>query len=113
MDKMINSDNIIEYCNFVISVLTGHKQSVAALRRLTKNEILMLIGHQQSVTVSVLRQIINYVKDEAIEAEPVHRGRWIDGWICSECKGGSREPNTLFCPNCGAKMDGGAADEQV
>ena len=50
-----------------------------------------------------------------IEAEPVRHGRWIyeedsDGdisSICSECRHKYRFDNN-FCPNCGAKMDGGA-----
>ena len=64
----------------------------------------------------------------AIEAEPVKHGRWVWGvvepgyftpggnrpWICSEC--GHLEswmldkPRTNYCPNCGAKMDGGNED---
>lgn len=51
---------------------------------------------------------------------PVRHGRWIDkgGYaVCMECGGRSGiqydgvEPiplMTQFCPNCGAKMDGGA-----
>lgn len=51
---------------------------------------------------------------------PVRHGRWIDkgGYaVCMECGGQSGiqydgvEPiplMTQFCPNCGAKMDGGA-----
>lgn len=47
-----------------------------------------------------------------IEADPVKHGRWeinCDGYYpyCSNCK---NEPQgremTLFCPNCGARMDG-------
>lgn len=43
---------------------------------------------------------------------PVKHGRWIYGKYdiphCSEC-GSEVMPNniSLFCPNCGAKMDGG------
>jgi hypothetical protein len=34
-----------------------------------------------------------------------------DGWQCSLC--GQYDPSeTKYCPNCGAKMDGGADDEQ-
>lgn len=67
-----------------------------------------------------------------IDTEPVRHGRWLydpDGmdfnlgaWVCSECKaknnnlGGSKRINpylfvgSRYCPNCGAKMDGGADD---
>ena len=51
-----------------------------------------------------------------IEAEPVRHGRWIEGTsrgsysiYCSYC--GSHKETicpTDYCPNCGARMDGGA-----
>lgn len=59
-----------------------------------------------------------------IEADPVRHGRWIDNGdyaICTECSGRSAtqydgvEPIALmtrYCPHCGAKMDGGAEDDQ-
>lgn len=60
-----------------------------------------------------------------IEAEPVRHGTWIgieydgyadgcpvyDLWECSECKHehkGEEDTLTDYCPDCGAKMDGGA-----
>ena len=64
----------------------------------------------------------------AADVEPVRRGWWIgleydgyadgnpvyDLWECSECgeevRGESVPETHLFCPNCGAKMDGGAED---
>ena len=57
-----------------------------------------------------------------IEAEPVKHGRWVrteDGdWECTNCKnavticvcGKDRTYRMAICPNCGAKMDGGAED---
>lgn len=53
---------------------------------------------------------------EALQTEPKH-GKWEEsptGWIaCSVC--GNEPPSetniaTDYCPNCGAKMDGGEAD---
>ena len=62
----------------------------------------------------------------AADVAPVRHGRWILGyvepgyftpggnrpWICSECEKVISwmlgEPLENYCPNCGAKMDGGA-----
>ena len=45
-----------------------------------------------------------------IEAEPVRHGRWIykpaEGTACSMC-GEMTICEYKFCPNCGARMDGG------
>lgn len=63
-----------------------------------------------------------------IDAEPVRHGRWIqlryggyvdgcliyDEWECSECQygcEGEEEPPLNYCPECGAKMDGGKEND--
>ena len=49
----------------------------------------------------------------AADVAPVVHGRWIEDWsliiTCSECKRGYNlhAKYTHYCPNCGAKMDGG------
>ena len=58
--------------------------------------------------------------DHLIEVAPVRRGRWgthsdrPDSLICSVCNCGfdmwKHDPHN-YCPNCGAKMDGGDSDE--
>lgn len=64
-----------------------------------------------------------------VDAAPVVHGRWdgegdgladgeivLDVWYCSECghciDDGTDDPCVLpnYCPNCGAKMDGGDLD---
>jgi hypothetical protein len=64
-------------------------------------------------------------KQPTIEGEPVRHGRWIpteydgyadgypvyDAFECSECgheHNGEEDTLTAFCPDCGAKMDGGS-----
>lgn len=54
------------------------------------------------------------------DVAPVVHGRWSDagfgelpkhapyGWACSVCGGISFNNEYTHCPNCGAKMDGGA-----
>jgi hypothetical protein len=52
----------------------------------------------------------------AVDAVEVVHGRWIhhyhdsgepidDKWYCSECHMCNGHRRTLYCPNCGAKMD--------
>ena len=62
--------------------------------------------------------IMDSVDDSIVEEElaPVRHGRWephfgLDGkkseyWMCSDCVRLER-CKTKYCPNCGAKMDGG------
>lgn len=53
----------------------------------------------------------------AADVAPVVHGRWIDDGsgiiICPECERGYNlhAKYTHYCPNCGAKMDGGNNDE--
>ncbi len=53
----------------------------------------------------------------AADVAPVVHGRWIDDGsgiiICPECDRGYNlhAKYTHYCPNCGAKMDGGADHE--
>ena len=73
----------------------------------------LVLGHD---AIEVLGMI--YVMPAA-DVAPVRHGRWIDKGeyaVCMECSGRSGtqydgvEPRPLmtqFCPNCGAKMDGG------
>ena len=62
----------------------------------------------------------NDIKEKLKEEDwvPVVHGRWIynnmGGWKCSECNNqapfwcmASTQNLTNYCPNCGAKMDGG------
>ena len=54
----------------------------------------------------------------AADVVPVVHGRWIDDGrgiiICPECKRGYNlhAKYTHYCPNCGAKMDGGDNNEK-
>lgn len=71
--------------------------------------------------VSGIEMVLEYAKNiPAADVAPVRHGWWIDKGeyaVCTECGGQSGtqydgvEPiplMTQFCPNCGAKMDGGS-----
>jgi len=60
--------------------------------------------------------ILDMYDNEAIEAEPVKHGQWIESWggkwhSCSVCGGilpfnfKGEDIITKYCPHCGAKMD--------
>lgn len=66
---------------------------------------------------------IDMIEDApAADVAPVVHGRWSDagfgelpkhapyGWACSACGGISFNNEYIYCPNCGAKMDGGDGD---
>ena len=75
-------------------------------------------------TKATYAECITMVKAmETIDAEPVRHGRWVkmdttgryDGenvWNCSVCgyPVGIWTVGSKYCPNCGAKMDGGTKD---
>ena len=65
--------------------------------------------------------LIRYVKRQpTADVAPVVHGRWSTGRFnletgnyeeqCTRCRNFSKEYDKLYCPNCGAKMDGGDSD---
>lgn len=63
------------------------------------------------------KSILDIIDEQStIEAEPVKHGQWlVDGYtgkeFCSNCGEIPECFKPNFCPNCGAKMDGGADNE--
>lgn len=95
----------------------------ALLNRLPKVDL----DHDERITKSgaVADMIYLINNTPTIEAEPVRHGYWIglegdgyaggfpvyDVWECSSCKDEwNGEETPCYCPNCGAKMDGGVED---
>lgn len=70
--------------------------------------------------VKITRRLVENAP--TIEAEPVRRGRWVSDeadilFHCSECETqvstnwDYEDLQWNYCPNCGAKMDGGKEDD--
>ena len=73
---------------------------------------------------NITQRIFDIISEiPAADVAPVVHGRWSDagfgelpkhapyGWACSVCGGISFNNEYVYCPNCGAKMDGGADHE--
>ena len=61
-------------------------------------------------TLQSIREFVN--NRPAVDAEPVRHGRWEHGMQCHFCKQiDTTKPN--YCPNCGAKIDGGEDNRDV
>lgn len=89
-----------------------------------------VVNGQSSLTMTRSSLIDSISKLPAADVAPVVRGRWIFGYswgqipknkyhlYCSKCleqafnRSDDNDPDfdvdTSYCPNCGAKMDGGA-----
>lgn len=73
------------------------------------------------VTEAVREMVKKLIKAEpTADVEPVRHGRWTRDVpcfvLCSECKDQVLVADALFCnfcPNCGAKMDGGKDNDNT
>lgn len=93
----------------------------STLLRMPKKEIIELLRtaeHNAKVSQEWEAQQAENLKDW----KPVVHGRWADagfgelpkhapyGWACSVCGGISFNNEYIYCPHCGAKMDGERKD---
>ena len=88
----------------------------AALREIERRERLM-VG-DKTISVDALKRFL--LNRPAADVAPVVHGRWVthyrsgtpvaEGYVSTCCDmWNNRKSN--YCPNCGAKMDGGDSDE--
>lgn len=82
--------------------------------------------HGQSMRGGIRKVLRLIEQSPTLDYAPVRRGEWIPwieeveiyntggfrepkqvGWLCSKCKKGHCQMHRKFCPDCGAKMDGG------
>ena len=107
--RLIDADALHD--DLVDSYMTLHKfYETAQDEQMIKNVTAQLVA---------FAEFAMRVKDApTIDAEPVRHGYWsehpdescslFNGWECSECKQIVSGGRGNYCPNCGAKMDGGA-----
>lgn len=100
------------------SVLTVSGKKVLTMTEYIERELAIEALSRGDGCGNVCRRAIERIL--AADVAPVRHGRWINKGeyaVCTECGGRSGtqydgvEPiplMTQFCPNCGAKMDGGA-----
>lgn len=92
----------------------------STLLHMTKKELIELLRtaeHNAEVSQEWVAQQAENLKDWA----PVVHGRWGTGRFnletgnyeeqCTRCRNFSKEYGKPYCPNCGAKMDGGANND--
>lgn len=84
-----------------------------------------VLSHYKKCSFAMVKAVIAYIEDiPAADVAPVVHGRWeyipqtldtLSQFRCSVCGWWSLDPSIdnayNYCPNCGAKMDGGERDE--
>ena len=62
--------------------------------------------------INIVDELANFVETiPSADVQPVKRGRWMYPFYCSECGFTPYYSSDLtynYCPNCGARMDGGS-----
>lgn len=87
----------------------------AAIKAMEKADYTAISSDADDCKADYLREIIESVP--AADVAPVVHGRWGTGRFdletgnyeeqCTRCRNFSKEYGKPYCPNCGAKMDGG------
>lgn len=79
-------------------------------------------GRREGTTLLSPEEATDYLAEyldeiPAVDVQEIRRGKWeeirdaygqLEGWMCKEC-GREMKAKENYCPNCGAKMDGGEA----
>ena len=94
--------------------MVDYMERETAIKAIEKADCAVIADDAESCKTDYLREIIKSVP--AADVAPVVHGRWVFGGdgcvICSKCnEEESNDNHRNFCPNCGAKMDGGADHE--
>ena len=70
----------------------------------------------EGTLIDAYSAIDDLIEIPAADVAPVRHGRWLHRKngiaYCSECEIEAVEDGTEYCPNCGAKMDGGDGNER-
>ena len=87
----------------------------STLLRMPKKEIIELLRTAEH-NAKVSQEFVDQQAENLKDWKPLVHGRWVFGGdgcvICSKCnEEESNDNHRNFCPNCGAKMDGGADHE--
>nr|DAI21101.1 MAG TPA: DNA-directed RNA polymerase [Caudoviricetes sp.] len=102
--------------------MADYMERETAIKAIEKADCAVIADDAESCKTDYLREIIKSVP--AADVAPVVHGRWSDagfgelpkhapyGWACSVCGGISFNNEYIYCPNCGAKMDGGDNTER-
>lgn len=100
--------------------MADYMERETAIKAIEKADCAVIADDAESCKTDYLREIIKSVP--AADVAPVVHGRWSDagfgelpkhapyGWACSACGGISFNNEYIYCPNCGAKMDGERKD---
>lgn len=99
---------------------------MAEVRLIDANALMKNIGkipQLRGITYGRMKKAVE--ETPTIDAEPVRHGRWIkrkthfaQGGVSAKCSACQKDVQYLgnplnYCPNCGAKMDGGKEDEKA
>lgn len=100
--------------------MADYMERETAIKAIEKADCAVIADDAESCKTDYLREIIKSVP--AADVALVVHGRWSDagfgelpkhapyGWACSACGGISFNNEYIYCPNCGAKMDGERKD---